>query len=63
VVIRSPNELDVVAVYTAERPDQPAIQLEIETLRRESFKPTTKCVHSASWPPISRRRPAQETVK
>jgi hypothetical protein len=32
VVIRSPNELDVVAVYTVERPDQPAIHLEIETI-------------------------------
>lgn len=32
VVIRSPNELDVVAVYTVERPDQPAIQLVIETI-------------------------------
>jgi hypothetical protein len=32
VVIRSLNELDVVAVYTAERPDQPAIQLKIETI-------------------------------
>jgi hypothetical protein len=32
VVIRSQNELDVVAVYTVERPDQPAIQLEIETI-------------------------------
>jgi hypothetical protein len=33
VVIRSPNELDVVAVYTVERPDQPGIQLEIETIK------------------------------
>jgi hypothetical protein len=32
VVIRSPNELDVVAVYTAEHPSQPAIQLKIETI-------------------------------
>jgi hypothetical protein len=32
VVIHSPNELDVVAVYTVERPDQPAIQLKIETI-------------------------------
>jgi hypothetical protein len=32
VVIRSPNELDVVAVYTVERPDQPAVHLEIETI-------------------------------
>jgi hypothetical protein len=32
VVIRSPNELDVVAVYTVERPDQPAVQLKIETI-------------------------------
>jgi hypothetical protein len=32
VVIRSPNELDVVAVYTVERPDQPAIHLQIETI-------------------------------
>jgi hypothetical protein len=32
VVIRSPNELDVVAVYTVERPDQSAIQLRIETI-------------------------------
>jgi hypothetical protein len=32
VVIHSPNELDVVAVYTVERLDQPAVQLEIETI-------------------------------
>jgi len=32
VVIRSPNELDVVAVYTVERSDQPVMQLEIETI-------------------------------
>jgi hypothetical protein len=32
VVIRSPNELDVVAVYTVERPDPSAIQLRIETI-------------------------------
>ena len=32
VVIRSPNELDVVAVYTVERPNQPAIALEIEAI-------------------------------
>ena len=32
VVIRSPNELDVVAVYTVERPDQPVMQLEIKTI-------------------------------
>jgi hypothetical protein len=32
VVIRSLNELDSVAVYTAERPDQPAIQVKIETI-------------------------------
>jgi len=32
VVIRSPNELDVIAVYTVERPDQPAIQLDLTTV-------------------------------
>jgi hypothetical protein len=32
VVIHSPNELDVVVVYTVERPDQPAVQLEIKTI-------------------------------
>jgi hypothetical protein len=32
VVIRSPNELDVVPVYTVERPDQPVVQLEIKTI-------------------------------
>jgi hypothetical protein len=32
VVIHSPNELDVVVVYTVERLDQPAVQLEIETI-------------------------------
>jgi hypothetical protein len=32
VVIRSPNELDVVAVYTAQDPVQSAIQLKIKTI-------------------------------
>jgi hypothetical protein len=32
VVIRSRNELDVVAVYTVERPDQPGIQLKIKDI-------------------------------
>jgi hypothetical protein len=33
VVIHSPSELDVVAVYTVERPNQPAVlQLAIETI-------------------------------
>lgn len=32
VVIRSPNELDIIAVYTVERPDQPVMQLEIKTI-------------------------------
>jgi hypothetical protein len=32
VVIRSPNELDVVAVYTVERPDQPAVHLQMEAV-------------------------------
>ena len=32
VVIRSPNELDVVAVYTVGHPDQPAVQLEIRDI-------------------------------
>jgi hypothetical protein len=32
VVIRSPNELDVVAVYTVERPDQPVMQLEFKAI-------------------------------
>jgi len=32
VVLRSPNELDVVAVYTVDRPNQPAVQLAIETI-------------------------------
>jgi hypothetical protein len=32
VVIHSPNELDVVAVYTVERSNEPAIHLDIETI-------------------------------
>jgi len=32
VVIRSPNELDVVAVYTVERDNQPADILEIRNI-------------------------------
>ena len=32
VVIRSPNELDVIAVYTVGPPDQPTIQLKIKTI-------------------------------
>jgi hypothetical protein len=32
VVIHSPNELDVVAVYTVERPNEPVIQLDIKTI-------------------------------
>jgi hypothetical protein len=32
VVIRSPNELDVVAVYTVEHPGQPGIQFKIEAV-------------------------------
>jgi hypothetical protein len=32
VVIRSPNELDVVAVYTLERPDQPVVQLKLDII-------------------------------
>ena len=29
---QGPNELDVAAVYTAERPDQPAIQFAVENI-------------------------------
>jgi hypothetical protein len=32
VVIHSPNELDVVVVYTVERRNQPVVQLEIKTI-------------------------------
>jgi hypothetical protein len=32
VVIHSPNELDVVTVYTVEPPDQPVVQFKIETI-------------------------------
>ena len=44
VVIRSPNEMDVVAVYTVERSDQPVMSLRSRRLPRESFRPTKRCV-------------------